>query len=97
MARDNALWLERKGFVARTVTIKIRYADFTTITRSHSEQPTHDAEAIVRRAVALLAKTEAGRRAVRLLGAGVSNLEPQGGVDGGTADGPLELDLGSGD
>jgi DNA polymerase-4 len=95
MARDNARWLERKGLVARTVTIKVRYADFTTITRSHSDRPTCDAEAIARRAVALLEKTEAGGRAVRLLGAGVSNLEPVGGD--GDAAGALELDLGSGD
>src|SRR5689334_14971560 len=35
MARDNARWLGRKQIVARTVTIKVRYGDFTTITRSH--------------------------------------------------------------
>jgi DNA polymerase-4 len=97
MARDNALWLERKGFDARTVTIKVRYADFHTVTRSHSDKPTHDADAIVRRAVALVEKTDAGRRAVRLLGAGVSNLEPLGGGDEPAGDPPLELDLDSGE
>ena len=79
MARDNALWLGRKGITARTVTIKVRYSDFTTITRSHSDRATSDPNEVVRRAVALLDKTEAGRRPVRLLGAGVSNLEPRGG------------------
>jgi DNA polymerase-4 len=62
--------------VARTVTIKVRYSDFITITRSHSRQATNDPDDIVRRAVALLEKTEVGRRPVRLLGAGVHNLEP---------------------
>ncbi|HET7496684.1 MAG TPA: hypothetical protein VFM00_00130 [Candidatus Eisenbacteria bacterium] len=81
MARDNALWLGRKGIAARTVTIKVRYDDFTTVTRSHSEAATSDPDAIVRRAVALLEKTEAGRRPVRLLGAGVYNLEAPGGAD----------------
>jgi len=81
MARDNALWLGRKGMVARTVTIKIRYSDFTTITRSHSQEPTSDPDRIVQRAVALLDKTEAGQRPVRLLGAGVYNLEPTGGSE----------------
>jgi DNA polymerase-4 len=76
MARENALWLERKKIVARTVTIKVRYGDFTTITRSHSNEATSDPEEIVRRAIALLEKTEAGQRPVRLLGAGVHNLEP---------------------
>jgi len=76
MARDNALWLGRKRTLVRTVTIKVRYGDFTTITRSHSHEATSDPDEIVRRAVALLEKTEAGRRPVRLLGAGVYNLEP---------------------
>ncbi|HET9252987.1 MAG TPA: DNA polymerase IV [Candidatus Eisenbacteria bacterium] len=74
MARDNALWLVRKGITARTVTIKVRYADFTTITRSHSQEATSDPDGIASRAVALLDRTEAGRRPVRLLGAGVFNL-----------------------
>jgi DNA polymerase IV len=71
LARENAEWLARRGLVARTVTIKVRYSDFSTITRSHSRAPTSDAADIVRRAVDLLARTEAGRRPVRLLGAGV--------------------------
>jgi DNA polymerase-4 len=75
MARDNALWLGRKGIVARTVTIKVRYDDFRTITRSHSQAATSDPDEIVRRAIELLEKTEAGRRPVRLLGASVHNLE----------------------
>ena len=39
MAADAADWLERHQRYARTVTIKVRYADFTTITRSHSRAP----------------------------------------------------------
>ena len=71
MARENADWLQKKGLFARTVTIKVRYSDFSTITRSHSRPPTNDADEIARRAVALLGKTDAGTRPVRLLGAGV--------------------------
>jgi DNA polymerase-4 len=74
MARENASWLKKRGIQARTVTIKVRYSDFTTITRSHSTDPTDDEESIARRAVELLTKTEAGARPVRLLGAGVHNL-----------------------
>ena len=74
MAREVAGWLARKSITARTVTIKVRYADFTTITRSHSiAEATADAEAIAERAVTLLAKTAAGTRAVRLLGVSVHN------------------------
>jgi DNA polymerase-4 len=74
MARENATWLKRRGLLARTVTIKVRYSDFTTITRSHSQPPTNDPDEIARRAVTLLDKTDAGTRAVRLLGAGVHNI-----------------------
>jgi DNA polymerase IV len=74
MARDDAAWLERKGLQCRTVTIKVRYSDFTTITRSHTQQPTGDADDIAARAVALLDRTDAGQRPVRLLGVSVHNL-----------------------
>ena len=78
MARENADWLATRDLLARTVTIKVRYGDFTTVTRSHTATPTADAAAIVGRAVALLDRTEAGRRPVRLLGAGVHGLCQQG-------------------
>ena len=52
----------------------MRYGDFTTITRSHSENATRDEASIVARALALLDKTEAGTRPVRLLGVSVHNL-----------------------
>ena len=75
MARDAAAWLSRKALLCRTVTIKVRYADFTTLTRSHSRLPaTRHADEIAGRAVALLARTEAGRTPVRLLGVSVHNL-----------------------
>lgn len=74
MAADACRWLERKSLKARTVTIKVRYADFTTVTRSHTGQASRDAPAIVARAVQLLDRTEADRRPVRLLGVSVHNL-----------------------
>ena len=75
LAKRTAASLERKGLVARTVTIKVRYADFTTVTRSHTEEPaTRDAAHIAERALLLLQRTDAGRRSVRLLGVGVHGL-----------------------
>ena len=74
MARDAAGWLARHALLCRTVTIKVRYADFTTITRSHTAFATRDPDDLARRAVSLLEKTEAGERPVRLLGASVHNL-----------------------
>jgi DNA polymerase-4 len=76
MARDAARWLAKRDLYARTVVIKVRYDDFSTITRSQSERkPTRDADDIARRAIALLDKTDAGRRPIRLLGVSVHNLE----------------------
>lgn len=77
MARELAASLVRRRLVARTVTIKVRYADFTTVTRSHtSAVPTATGDELATRACALLARTEAGRRPVRLLGVSVHNLAP---------------------
>src|SRR6185503_13335804 len=74
MARSSASWLTKRELFARTVVIKVRYSDFTTVTRSHTEAPTRDEVSIVNRAVALLERTEAGQRPVRLLGVSVHNL-----------------------
>ncbi len=82
MARNGAAWLEWRSLTCRTVTLKVRYSDFTTITRSHSKAPpTRDADDIAARAVALLERTDAGRRPVRLLGVSVHNLVGVGGRD----------------
>ena len=75
LAAEVAASLERKGLVARTVTIKVRYADFTTVTRSHTAQgATRSAKSLAVRARALLERTEAARRPVRLLGVGAHGL-----------------------
>ncbi len=75
MARENAEWLRKKGLLARTVTVKVRYSDFSTVTRSHTgEAPTNEAADISRRALELADRTEAGRQPVRLLGVSVHNL-----------------------
>ena len=75
MARDGAAWLERRELFARTVVLKVRYSDFTTVTRSHSTPvATRDADQLAVRALALIDRTDAGKRPVRLLGVSVHNL-----------------------
>ena len=75
LARRVAASLEKKHLRTRSVTIKVRYADFSTVTRSHTAQaPTCDANQIASRALALLARTDALRRPVRLLGVGTHGL-----------------------
>jgi DNA polymerase IV len=74
MARAVAKRLVKTERLARTVTLKVRYNDFMTVTRSHTAPPTRDADAIAARAVALLDRTDAGKRPVRLLGVGLHGL-----------------------
>jgi DNA polymerase-4 len=75
LARETAEWLGSKHLAGRTVTIKVRYADFTTVTRSHTlSRPTCDADVISSWAAELLYRTQAGRRPVRLLGTRVNGL-----------------------
>ena len=85
MAARVAEGLAKRGLRARTVTLKVRYDDFTTITRSHSlPEPLSDGREIARWAAELLAGTEAGARPVRLLGVSTSNLLKPGEAHQGT-------------
>src|SRR4249919_2306907 len=81
MASHAIAWLERRQMLARTVTIKVRYDDFTTVTRSHSALPTRDEADLAARAVRLLDKTDAGTRPVRLLGVSVHNFRGDNDID----------------
>jgi DNA polymerase-4 len=90
MAEAAAGWLHRKRLLARTVTIKVRYSDFTTVTRSHTASPTCLAVSLVARAIQLLDKTDAGGRPVRLLGVSVHNLSEDVGVTGPVDQLPFE-------
>ncbi len=68
--------LRHEGKHARTITLKLRYADFETITRSlSSKEATDTDEAIFAGAVGLFDRVLAEKRKlVRLIGGGVSNL-----------------------
>jgi len=74
-ATEAARWLARTERLARTVTIKVRYADFTTVTRGHTTAPTRAERSLITRAIDLLDKTDAGRRPIRLLGVSVHNVQ----------------------
>ncbi|MEO1023229.1 MAG: DNA polymerase IV [Bacteroidota bacterium] len=59
----------------KTITIKVRYKNFDTITRSQSHPYyTNDPKVIADTAKLLLEQTEVGNRQVRLLGISLSNL-----------------------
>lgn len=69
--------LERAGSVTGTITLKIRYEDFETLTRQMSlDVATDDETRIYRVAVVLLKQSWEQGRPVRLLGVGGDCLSP---------------------
>ena len=69
--------LQRKGYAARTIGIKLRYADFKTVTRDLTlPAPVADAVAIRRAAGECLKRVELDR-ALRLLGVRAASLAPR--------------------
>lgn len=71
--------LAKSGFIGRTLTLKVKYADFTQITRSAtSEKPLKTKKEILPLAKKLLSKVEFNMEyPIRLLGLGVGNNEPE--------------------
>jgi DNA polymerase-4 len=88
----------RHGLPGRTVTIKVRFGDFSTITRSTTLPQTIDSgPSIVRAAAALLARIDVAP-GVRLFGVTLSNLQQDaarqltlGGLDGHQSDDGADL------
>ncbi|MCW8934151.1 MAG: DNA polymerase IV [Gammaproteobacteria bacterium] len=66
--------LNRK-LLAYTITIKVKYADFTQVTRSYTSDTVISVDNKARQLIpVLLAKTDVNKRPVRLLGVSFSNL-----------------------
>jgi DNA polymerase-4 len=75
MATEVASGLEHRRLAAGTITVKVRYPDFATHTRSMSlPVPTPAAPVIASCARLLVRRTDATARAVRLLGVSASGL-----------------------
>ncbi|MDC0357316.1 DNA polymerase IV [Oligoflexia bacterium] len=73
------LRLRKSCKLARTVSLKVKYADFSLITRSTSlTHGTDDLDKISNAAIALMALTDIGKRPVRLIGVALSNLKDEG-------------------
>jgi len=72
--------LRRRSKQARCITLKLRYADFTTITRSHTLKQTSDTDQTIFDTGEQLLKKAllAEKQPVRLIGIGVSNLTEPG-------------------
>jgi DNA polymerase-4 len=68
--------LRAEHLAACRVTLKLRWADFTTLTRSHTGDPTQDGLEIYRRATLLLSR-ERLIQPVRLIGVSASTFRPE--------------------
>jgi len=79
--------LRAGGWVARTVSVKVRFGDFTTLTRSQTlVEPTDIAQRVASEARTLFRAAETGGRGIRLLGVRAENLLPTGQVERGLWD-----------
>ena len=76
LAQGVAQSLRRKGYLGRTVRLKLRLSDFTTLTRQTTlAKPTDDDRVIAREAMALFERVWSAGQPVRLVGVGVANLQ----------------------
>ncbi len=74
-AQDIAGRLEKSQLAAKTVQVKVRYTDFTTLTRQFSvEEPIRSGRDLYRLGCWLLGRDRLVSRPLRLLGLGVSGL-----------------------
>lgn len=76
--------LQKKRAAGKTITLKVRYENFETITRSYTlPQYISDPDVLEEVSKKLLADTDTGKRKVRLLGISVSSLNTlKSGMDG---------------
>lgn len=78
LARDLEASLLKREAKGRTVTLKLKYFDFQSVTRSVTiDEPAGSAAVIMKYIRPLLSKTEAGVKKVRLLGISISNFDDQ--------------------
>jgi DNA polymerase-4 len=70
--------LRDQEMAAATITLKLRYTDFTTITRSKTVEPTDDDEVIYDCVRTMLEKAFTRRVAIRLIGVGLSKFSRSG-------------------
>lgn len=67
--------LKKRGIQGKTIILKVKYSDFTQLTRSQTiESATDSATDILDVTRGLMRVTEAGRKKIRLLGVSLSNL-----------------------
>ena len=69
-------WCTKTGTYGRTVTVKVKFADFRQITRSHSfTSDVGQRELLVRASIELVRTLSPVQQGIRLLGVTVSNFD----------------------
>jgi DNA polymerase-4 len=94
-AADVWAHVEKYQAKGRTVTVKLRYHDYVTLTRAHSvTQPVADLDSLIRIAETLMEPLMPPARGVRLIGVTLSNLDlPEDHLHDSDLPRQLELDL----
>lgn len=77
----------KKEMIGKTLTLKLRFADFTTITRSNTQNQEFTKELFWNTLLNLLPQKEIETRGVRLLGATMSNFNSE------TENTPIQLEI----
>ncbi|MDQ1556047.1 MAG: polymerase [Actinomycetota bacterium] len=81
MSDKSAVRLRRAGLEGRTVSLKLRYGDFSTITRSKTlAEPTDLGRRIYEEVVGLYEALDSADARIRLIGVRVEQLAPTGGA-----------------
>lgn len=80
LARELSARMQRHALLGKTVTVKVRFSDFRTATRSRTvTEPTADEGALLTAARELVRSTDAMTLPIRLLGVGFTHLSADNG------------------
>lgn len=83
LSQDVGWRLRRAGLKGRTITIKLKFHDFKTITRSHTlPEKINQDNIIYQEGVRLLETNYTGEKSLRLLGVTVSGFSKEDGLEG---------------
>jgi len=77
LTEDVCRRLRSNGWTAKTVTLKLRTADFKTITRAKSIEPSNDDTVVARIARELLKSSYTSKLPIRLIGVRLTNFEEE--------------------
>jgi DNA polymerase-4 len=84
IAAEVSAILKKHKTAGKTITLKVKYPDFTSVTRSYSlPQAVDEASSIMKYIPQLLERTEAAEKSVRLLGVSVSGFADAGDIGEG--------------